>query len=220
MFCSNNVREDGVPGLGAGGEEASAEFAGAGAAPEAGGACRPTTVGTPCSECAFNNFRMRSMRLASGSPPVPVAPKSLSFLRSMSSGGGADGAAGAGAGGATDWSVIWSSWPTSWKPCIEDMASWASLCSWKVIQHSSTPISNFSNSPKGLKMPRMSSSVTTARRFLMCNFRVFGPARSPPTPPVLMPVSTCCVNCCRVIVLFGCGMLLTNCASARFTNTN
>mmetsp|Transcript_63407 Transcript_63407/g.193924 ORF Transcript_63407/g.193924 Transcript_63407/m.193924 type:complete len:228 (-) Transcript_63407:500-1183(-) len=217
MFCSSSVRDADVPGFGAGGMETrDGSVAGAAAAPDDDGAWRPTTVGTPCCECELSNFFMTSMRLAMGLAPPPVAPKSLSRARfSRSIGGGVIVGAG---GGVTDSDAICSSWPTSWKPCMDVIASWASPWLWNVIQHSWTPISNFANSPKGLKMPRMSSSVTTGLRFLMCNFRMLGPAAASPPVPALRPVRTWCVNCCRVIMRLGCGLLRTSCASARFTN--
>mmetsp|Transcript_60470 Transcript_60470/g.168938 ORF Transcript_60470/g.168938 Transcript_60470/m.168938 type:complete len:278 (+) Transcript_60470:89-922(+) len=102
---------------------------------------------------------------------------------------------------------------------MEVMASVASLWPLKVIQHSWLPISKSSNSPKGLKMPRMSSSVTTGLRFLMWSLRMFGPASDGATLPVLSPLSTCCVNCWRVIMRFGAGLPLLSWASARFTCT-
>mmetsp|Transcript_95457 Transcript_95457/g.242594 ORF Transcript_95457/g.242594 Transcript_95457/m.242594 type:complete len:269 (-) Transcript_95457:20-826(-) len=99
---------------------------------------------------------------------------------------------------------------------MEVIASCASPWLWNVIQHSWLPMSNFSNSPNGLKMPRMSSSVTTGRRFLMCNFRMLRPEELD-RGSALRPVSTCWVNCCLVIIRFGAGPFLTSCASARFT---
>mmetsp|Transcript_107155 Transcript_107155/g.298438 ORF Transcript_107155/g.298438 Transcript_107155/m.298438 type:complete len:405 (+) Transcript_107155:254-1468(+) len=220
MFCRSNVLEIAVPGFGVGGTAAAI---GAGAAGGGGagaalpGAAKPTTVGTPCCECEERSFFISSMRLCSGVPPAPVAPKSLSVLKSIVSSRG--GAVIAGAGGATACTAICSSWPTSWKPCIDVMASCASLWFRNVIQHSWLPIWKASNSPKGLKMPRMSSSVTTGLRFLMCSFRMLGPEASVTAAPVLRPLRTCCVNCCRVMVRFGAWLGFTSWASARFTST-
>mmetsp|Transcript_76322 Transcript_76322/g.223794 ORF Transcript_76322/g.223794 Transcript_76322/m.223794 type:complete len:405 (+) Transcript_76322:371-1585(+) len=221
MFCNSNVLDTAVPGFGVGGTAAA--IAGAGVEGGGGvgaalpGTAMPTTVGTPCCECDESNFFISSIRLCSGVPAAPVAPKSLSVLKSNVSGGGAAAIAGMGAAAAC--MAICSSCPTNWKPCMEVMASCASLWFWKVIQHSWLPIWKASKSPKGLKMPRMSSSVTTGLRFLMWSFRILGPEVSPTVAPVFKPLSTCCVNCCRVIMRFGAGLGFASWASARFTDT-
>mmetsp|Transcript_37568 Transcript_37568/g.111471 ORF Transcript_37568/g.111471 Transcript_37568/m.111471 type:complete len:262 (-) Transcript_37568:400-1185(-) len=224
MFCRSRVFAAAPPGFGVGGmfaalaAAADTSAAGAAGAPPTVGTASPTTVGTPCWEWELISFFMISRRLFRLAP-VPVAPKSLSCVRFRDeSWSCVNFCAGAGSCATHGSTVMLSSWPTSWKPCMDVMASCASVWLLNVIQHSCWPILNSSNSPKGLKMPCMSSSVTTGRRFLMWSFRMFGPV-SWGAPPVLRPASTCWVNSWRVIMRFGAGALFFSCSAAFATVT-